>query len=199
MAWILAVFSLILVMAQSSLGSSRIERRAGVTFGVNDPSPAMYGFNIHYNFTDYMQLQFGAGFGTDGVSESVVEEISTSLVTAMFYVMTLTLIEWDKIRDFVKDEDETLVKTIFTWGGGLNFFVPGWNISPMAGVAYAGWEAKNSPFGLSNRDRHVFYKLGVDWQTAIGIRLSAGWAHSPDLPESIRDRAFANLGYAASF
>lgn len=182
------------LFAQDGGGSERTERKFGMAFSFNDPAPALYGLNFYYNFTDYMQMQLGMGFNTEGVGESVTGEISTSMVTAIFFVITLGQIEWEKIRDFVKDEDEAVIKTVFAWGGGFNFFVPGWNLSPMAGIGYGGWEANNSPFGLPNRDRHVYYKLGVDWQTPIAIRLSAGWMHAPDLPPPIADKMFAHLG-----
>lgn len=193
----LFLFCLIFTFSQTTWAeeSERGNHFFGINMGANNTPPGLFGLDLGFNFTDWIQLEFGAGFNSQGLGESVTDELATTMVTTVFYIITLTLVDWDDIRDFVKDEDETVVRTVFSWGGGFNFFYPGWNLSPLLGIGYAGWEAKNGAFDLAEKDQHFFYKVGVDWQTSTGFRLSAGLVHSPDLPQVIRNKAFAQVGY----
>ena len=151
---------LVFIIVTSSLNAWSESHRAKRSFGfgltLNDPLPAHYGLGLFYNINDFMQIEFAAGFASQGLGDSAADEIGTTLTTAMFWIITLGLIDWEDIRDFVKDEDEAVVRTLFAWGGGLNFFVPGWSLTPMVGIGLGGWSANNSPFGLTDSGSHVY-------------------------------------------
>jgi len=86
-----------------------------------------------------------------------------------------------------------------TVGASAKFFMPGWNLSPVAGLGFAyvsvsqtGAAAVSvSNFGSSAA--HVYASLGVDWQAASGFNVGAGYNLS--FKSGVGGLPYVNLGW----
>ncbi len=86
-----------------------------------------------------------------------------------------------------------------TLGAGTRFFVPGWNLSPVAGLSFAyvsvsqtgGAAVSVSNFGSSAA--HIYATLGFDWQAASGFNVGAGYNLS--FKGGVGGLPYLNLGW----
>ena len=87
-----------------------------------------------------------------------------------------------------------------TMGGGLRFFLPKWNFSPMLGLSYAKLTisttgttlATDEVGGFSASDSHLYYTAGIDWQMGFGMNLGFGVNTSLKTKDQL---PFFNLGW----
>jgi len=70
----------------------------------------------------------------------------------------------------------TLKTKSVTYGGGVRFLVPGWNLSPVGGLSWATIATE----GFANDDHHLYAVAGLEWQSATGLNVSAGYEQSFD-------------------
>ena len=189
------MISLVYFSTSSSFAESlRTEDNFGAMFTVNDPIPGKYGLKLGFNAWDFVRFETGGGIESNA-GDGIASEIGTNMTTAMFWIMTLGLIDWEEIHDFVSDDDQAVIKTVFSWSLGATFLVPEWSLSPAVGIHYGGFEATNGALDLPDSDNHVFYKIGVDWQSPIGFQIGAGWSIAPELPQALKNKAYINFGY----
>ena len=68
-----------------------------------------------------------------------------------------------------------------TLGAGTRFFVPGWSLSPSAGVSFAYVSVSQSGGAavtvgnFTKSQAHIYANIGVDWQAASGFNVGAGY------------------------
>ncbi len=86
-----------------------------------------------------------------------------------------------------------------TIGAGARFMVPGWDISPTAGLSFA-YVAVSSDGGgsvsvqnFTDSGAHLYGTLGVDWQTEGGFNLGLGYNFS--FKSGVGGMPYVNLGY----
>jgi hypothetical protein len=89
-----------------------------------------------------------------------------------------------------------------TVGAGARFLVPGWSLSPVAGlsVAYVGYSSSGggvSVGGFNSGGLHAYASLGVDWQTVSGFNLGAGVNVSTKAGVGVLP--YLNLGWFSDF
>ena len=185
---------LFLISTQSLAESSREQKRFGAWWGVNDPAPGAVGVNFGYNLNSFSRVHLGAGIQSNA-GEAFADEVGTNMMAALGYILTLGQVDWDELKEFFSDEDKEQTQTATSWGGGVSFFWPDWNLSPTVGINLAQFEATNGALNLKRRGTHVYYKAGVDWQMEKGFLLGAGWLHAPSLPNPIADRFYFNIGW----
>jgi hypothetical protein len=144
-------------LAQETLtdesSSNRTEKKLGLYLAVHDPSPAILGINAAYSLTDYLRLS--AGFGKISVTSSVSIDANGDAVST--------------------DASATI------FGGGITALVPGWNVSPAVGLHFATISYSGSGLevgGFQESGSHFYGSLGVDWQSKMGLNLSAGYNYS---------------------
>jgi hypothetical protein len=140
-------------------GSTRMEHRFGGYFSViGDPFPTLIGINAGANVFDFMRVVVGYG----KISTTFQGEDSNGNLT-----------------------NGTLSAT--TLGGGLRFFMPNWNFTPMVGLSFANVSVSltgtsntngNTVDGFSGSQSHVYAAIGFDWQTHAGFNMGAGWNQS---------------------
>jgi len=128
-------------MAQAEVGTSvhsadlsaRSERKLGVSLGLGDPSPAVLGINVHYNVADFLRASLGYGNMTMTTGLSLS---GSGLATS-----------------------ESSMTTI---GGGLRAMMPGWSLTPTAGLHFAMVNVSGGAInGFSGSGSHVYGSLGV--------------------------------------
>jgi len=92
------------------------------------------------------------------------------------------------------DSDRITVNSV---GAGLKLLVPGLQLTPVAGVNFAfanvqGGQPVNVR-GFNASGSHVYFNLGADWQTGIGVNLALGYIHS--FRSGVQDAIYANVGF----
>ena len=83
----------------------------------------------------------------------------------------------------------TLKTRSVTYGAGVRFLVPGWNLSPVVGVSWATIATE----GFPNDDHHVYAVGGLEWQTDFGLNIGAGYERSFDA--KIGGLPYLNVGW----
>jgi hypothetical protein len=87
--------------------------------------------------------------------------------------------------------------SLTTMGGGLRFFVPSYNFSPVVGLSYAkvsltGTIAEGIS-GFSANASHMYATAGFDWQAANGFNLGFGVNYS--LKAGVGTAPYFNFGW----
>ena len=145
--------------------STRSERKLGASLGLGDPSPAVLGINLHYNVADFLRASLGYGNMTMTTGVSLS---GSGLATT-----------------------ESSMTTI---GTGLTAMMPGWSLTPTAGLHFAMVNVSGGAInGFSGSGSHVYGTLGLDYQAKSGFNASLG------LSQSLRAGAggglYLNLGW----
>lgn len=130
--------------------SNRVKNKLGAGLSIGEPFPTILGFNAGYNVTDYLRAQLGYG--------SV--EVTTGISANSEGVQT----------------SSTKATTV---GAGLKGFMPGWNLSPTAGLHYShtsfSGDGELEINGVKSGGSLIYSSLGVDWQAGNGFNLAAGY------------------------
>ena len=90
-----------------------------------------------------------------------------------------------------------------TLGATSKFFVPGWNLSPVAGLGFSYVSVSQtggSKITVSNFNdsaAHVYATIGVDWQAASGFNIGAGYNVS--FKSGVGGLPYLNLGWYFDF
>lgn len=71
-------------------------------------------------------------------------------------------------------------QAVLSYGGGSQLFVPGWKLSPTAGIDWAHYDSSGSAYGLKGTGSHTYYKGGLDWQGVDGGNAAAGLNFCPN-------------------
>ena len=144
--------------------SNRQTTKLGAYFGVlGDPAPTLVGINAAYNMADYLRLH--AGYGQIKVTSSLSSN-GTTLASS-----------------------ET---TMTTLGLGALAAVPGWNITPVAGLSYSHvFISGDGDFNYA--PNNVYTTIGADWQAASGFNVGVGYNLA--LTQKSFGNAYLNLGY----
>jgi hypothetical protein len=122
--------------------SNRLANKTGITTGIGNPFPSIFGVNVSYNVLDYLRASIGFG------------EISVSGI-----------------------DSSASVKTT---GIGADVMVPGWNLSPTAGLhiskvdVSASGGGSLSIQGIEESTTLVYAQGGLDWQAQGGFNLGLG-------------------------
>lgn len=97
----------------------------------------------------------------------------------------------------------TAEATATTVGAGARFFVPGWNLTPTAGLSMA-YVMVSKEGGMSvsvkNFDEsgaHIYATLGIDYQASSGFNIGAGYNLS--FKSGIGGLPYLNLGWFFDF
>jgi hypothetical protein len=135
--------------------SNRMGHRLGLYLGVGEPAPALLGMNAAYNVTDFFRAS--AGFGKVSAVSGISIDGSGSMATT-----------------------ESSATTV---GFGGKLFVPGWNISPTAGLGFAHLSYSGTPGffsvgGFKESGNHVYASLGADYQAKSGFNAGLGLTQS---------------------
>lgn len=85
-----------------------------------------------------------------------------------------------------------------TIGAGAKFMIPGWSLTPTAGVhaatlIYSGTEGMLSIGGFEKSGSHVYVSAGIDYQGANGFNFGVGINQS--LRSGIGSSTYLNLGW----
>lgn len=90
-----------------------------------------------------------------------------------------------------------------TIGAGTRFFVPGWSLSPVAGLSFA-YVAVSQKGGatltvqnFTQSMAHIYANIGVDWQAASGFNIGAGYNLS--FASGVGGLPYLNLGWYFDF
>lgn len=207
----LRIVSLIMVSlfcfspAMAKKGSSS-GRRTGDLLGLyiakNDPIPGDVGGGLGINVTDFLRVNGGVSYADNSEDNPNVNTgFSDQMTAAMFWIMTLGLIDYDEIVDFVSDnKDETEVpftkRKVVSKSASLDLIlVPSWQFSPFIGAGWVRYESENAFKDLEVKKDIPYYKFGFDFQhSGSGLYLAFGVNHSPDLPKPMQTTGFARLG-----
>jgi hypothetical protein len=144
--------------------SNRQLKKIGAYLGIGgDPAPTVVGLNAAYNITDYLRLH--AGYGEVEVTSKI--SFTNTGITASTKKMT-------------------------TLGAGALATVPGWSISPVAGLAYSHvFTSGDGEFDVANNN--VYGTVGVDYTNDAGMNIGVGY--NLFLTEKAQSGAYVNLGY----
>ena len=131
--------------------SNRMNNKLGAFVGiVGDPYPSILGVNVGYNVTDFMRASLGYG--------SI--EVTTGMSVNGSSVATTS----------------TKVTSV---GAGLTGFMPGWNLSPTAGLHITNVSTEGDGEievqGFQGNGTLLYGSLGLDWQAGSGFNLAAGY------------------------
>jgi hypothetical protein len=127
-----------------------MEKKLGAGFSIGEPAPTILGVNAGYNVTDFLRAQLG--YGSFEVTTGVSMNESGMQTTS------------------------TKATTI---GGGVKGFMPGWSLSPTAGLHYSHTSISGDGDleinGLKASGGMVYGSLGVDWQAKNGFNAALGY------------------------
>ncbi len=146
--------------------SHRSDKKMGAYLGLlGDPHPTVLGINVAYNALDFMRASIGFG------------QVSVSSLSV------------DGNGNF--GTEETSMTTV---GVGTRFFVPGWSLTPTAGLGYSHvFLSSNTVSSSDYKANNIYLNAGFDWQAASGFNFGAG------MNVSVNDGApsapYINLGY----
>lgn len=93
--------------------------------------------------------------------------------------------------------------TATTFGAGARFLVPGWSLSPMAGLSFAYVDVTQSGGmtmtvnNFATSGAHVYGSLGLDWQASSGFNVGAGYNLS--FKSGVGGQPYLNLGWYFDF
>lgn len=133
--------------------SPRAKNKLGGYLSISEPSPTLVGLNVGYNVTDY--LRASAGYGRLAVTSSLSIGSDGEITGTEASATTL--------------------------GFGVRGFVPGWALSPTAGlhfahVAYGGEGLEVG--GFKESGSHLYLTAGFDWQMDSGLNFGGGYRYS---------------------
>lgn len=153
-------------VSDASKFSNRDEKKFGAYLGIlGDPHPTVLGINVAYNVNDY--LRASAGFGQITVTSGI------------------------SIDDSGMSTQETTMTTV---GTGAKFFVPGWSLSPTAGLAYSHvFMSGDNTDIIDYKSNNFSTSLGFDWQTRGGFNMGGGMNLS--LNDAAPTAPYINLGW----
>jgi hypothetical protein len=145
--------------------SNRSEKKIGAYLGIlGDPHPSIVGFNVAYNALDFMRVSVGYG----QITESSLSFTNQGLTTT-----------------------ESKMTTI---GTAVKAFVPGWNLTPTAGLGYSHVSVSNNlSFAKDYKSNNLYFNIGGDWQAASG--LNAGIGLNVSINGAAPTAPYLNLGY----
>jgi hypothetical protein len=149
--------------------SNRSANKLGIYLGVGEPAPTLAGVNVAYNVLDYLRLS--AGYGKLTVTSGLAYNGNTG-------------------------ELSTQESSITTMGVGARAFVPGWSLTPSAGVHFAHVSYTGNGLaahGFEESGSHVYSTLGLDWQAKSGFNASLGVAHS--FKSDVGNSAYLTIGW----
>lgn len=148
-----SVFAMEAGTSLTSAPSNRSAKKLGVYLGYGEPAPTVLGINVAYNLADFVRLRAGYGKLSSGTSVSVGGQT------------------------FDLGEASTT-----TLGAGARFSVPGWNLTPTAGIHFANVSYTGNGLttvgGFNESGSHVYSTLGVDWQAQSGFNAGLGYQFS---------------------
>ncbi|MGE4232546.1 MAG: hypothetical protein AB7F43_04375 [Bacteriovoracia bacterium] len=201
-----AVASLFLICSVAfAMDDSRTKNRVGVLLSGNGaPAPSPAGLELAINATSF--LRFDAGFGaytTEG--PNLLRGAGNLTIRPILYAFAWlfdaigqfmskgkvpTHLKWSEYRYQYLDSR----KSLFTYGGGLKLFVPGWSLSPTVGANWAAYNVSGSPYGIGTSGTHIYYSGGLDFQSEGGFHLGVGYNYCPGLPK-IACGVYGTIGY----
>lgn len=134
----------------ASTTSLRMEKPYALTIGIGAPMPSIGGLNFGYNIRDWVRPQIGYG--------------EIEVTTGISFGETSINLERKKAT---------------TISAGADFMVPGWNLTPVAGlhVANLSMEGKGQleVQGFKKSGTHVYSNIGLDWQAQSGFKIGGGY------------------------
>lgn len=188
-----SALSLVLTPALSFAKSVDDYRPFGFYVSAFDPVPGALGVNVAVAPVKFLQLHAGVGYYSNS-NEPVLTQVGTSIVSAMFYLVTLSLINYWDIRNFVAGTAANPNdKSVFLGSMGLELRHPDWVLSPALGIDYGGYSARNQPFGLADQGNFVAYSAGLSLKYGA-LYLGAGYKAAAALPTEVRNHFYLNGG-----
>lgn len=192
---LLLIAAICLLAGEPAAAKRRYPRgnRVGLFLAHNTPAPATLGANVGIHLFDFVRLEGGFGMGGDAVG-SGASTLAASMITSVGYLLTGGLVKWEDIYRFVSGGPPP-GNYVTTWGGGARFFLPQAPLVPSIGIHYAAGTAVGSVGGVSGSFGHVYYTLGIDWQSRVGLNLGAGLNLCLSLPEPSRYLLYVHVGW----
>lgn len=130
--------------------SFRVERPYGFTIGIANPLPSIGGLNAAYTVNDWSRLELGYG----------EVEVTTGIT-------------------FDNNGIGLQRRKASTIAAGADFMMPGWNLTPVAGVHIAKVDMSGPGSveiqGFKESGTHLYSTIGVDWQNKAGFKMGGGY------------------------
>ena len=181
-------------VSHQCLGAQKLSNRSLNRYGLygtvisGDPVPSYYGFQFAANMPfDFMRLNLGGTY-----YNSIF-----FTVPILIYNYTLAMLLRYTIGLFTKTNFKvntlsTQSSIAYSWG--FKFFIPFISISPVVGANVAGYQTSGNAYGLgSSRGQHMYYNVGIDFQSVSGKNLQIGY-NLPSSKLSNKGGPYLNLG-----
>ena len=196
---------LFLFNSNSFSAESRATRKVGLQVGINgQPAPSAASFELAWNPFGFMRLQAGVGGYSNAIVNTPrvlhnyiyvpLEWTVIQLVKPIMFGLAWLVDGFDKFvttghvrthlgyQDFWKGGQWGNLqigyinsRSIFTYGGGVNLFVPQWSISPTAGIHWAHFHSNGDTYGLNGEENsHTYYSGGFDALMENGFNFGMG-------------------------
>jgi hypothetical protein len=182
----------VLFLFMTATASAETDNRSAHPFGFlfsvdGDPAPSILGLNAAANLGGLARLEAGAGAYNQWMNPADWGIGMYNWIVRPIFAM----VAYSFSVSFVKNPDHRRTwfthifkamaasylpnKSVFTYGGGADFMVPGWNLSPAAGIHWSHYHAAHQPWGLDSTARDAYYlSLGGDWQSKDGFEFGLG-------------------------
>ena len=188
-------------------GNIRTDHRIGLDLSFAGlPAPTGLGLDLRFNAASFLRLSAGTGFYNDWLGPNLGRATYNYLMRPMVYgIMCLVIGAVETVfyvpfsghyafPHYFSGLDYTNSQNITSYGGGGDFLIPGFRLSPMAGMHWATYTAKGQPYGLTDgTGSHVYFNAGIDYQGPDGGNFGIGKTFCPSLPSGACGY-FLNLG-----
>lgn len=167
----------------------------GLFWSGNENYPGTAGVNIGINASNFMRFTTGVSIFHDAPG-SAFETIPNTLIALMVYMITAGNTPIEDTMEFLTG-DSTPPASLFGYGAGVEFLVPGWQWSPSLGVHYTGFDVSNQAMEFTDGHHdHIYYSLGIDYQAESGFLFALGGLYAPNLNiEVLQYRGYLRLGW----
>lgn len=92
---------------------------------------------------------------------------------------------WENKRFSKLQTDYIKSHSIFTYGGGMNLFIPNAKLTPTVGIHWARFHANGGAFGIEgNESSQMYYSGGLDFMSDGGTQLGAGFNYCPGISKA---------------
>ena len=149
---------LFLLSIDSAFSSGRTDRRFGVYAAFGEPTASLIGGNVGFNAFNFLRLH--AGYGVTTLDANTLSSYGVAIPAGYAAF------------------GNSVSVSVRNIGVGAQLLVPGWTLTPVAGLKYISSSAVLNAFGISlpliNATTFVA-EFGLDWQTSVGFYVAGGW------------------------
>lgn len=193
----LTVFIIICLFTSSMtecFGAQKLSNRSLNRYGLygtvlnGDPVPSYYGIQLaaHMPF-DFMRLNLGGTYYNSIFVNLPIFLYNYTVAMLLRYTVGLFINKNFKVNTLSSQSSMA-----YSWG--IKLFVPYFSISPVVGANVAGYQTSGNAYGLgSSRGQHMYYNVGIDFQSTTGKNLQIGY-NLPSSKLSNKGGPYLNLG-----